>query len=120
MKTPLPVSFLLCLGLLCLGLAGCIIDSRTRADHTGRHIGRETLEQIQPGRTSDFVLALLGEPGSRSPAGGKTEVWKWEYSSREHHSGSLIFVLDADKTTEVHCTTYVLFEDGKVVKTWQD
>jgi hypothetical protein len=33
---------------------------------------------------------------------------------------SLTFVLGTDKTTEVRSTTYVLFQDGKVVKTWQD
>ena len=115
MKNPIPVAL-----LLCLCLAGCVIDSRTRSEQSGRHIGRETLEQIQPGRSPEFVLAVLGEPSSRSPAGEKTEVWKWEYRSKEHHSGSLIFVLDSDKTTEVRSTTYVLFEEGKVVKTWQD
>jgi outer membrane protein assembly factor BamE (lipoprotein component of BamABCDE complex) len=106
--------------LLCSCLSACVIDTTTRSEHSGRHVGRDTLEQIQPGRTPEFVLALLGEPTTRSSAGDKTEVWRWEYRSSEHHSGSLIFVIDSDKTTDVRSTTYVLFEDGKVVKAWQD
>jgi outer membrane protein assembly factor BamE (lipoprotein component of BamABCDE complex) len=106
--------------ILCSCLSSCIIDTSSRTERSGRQVGHETLEQIQPGRTREFVLALLGEPTSRSGAGGKSEVWKWEYRSREQRSGSLIFVFDSDKTTEVRNTTYVLFEDGQAVKAWQD
>ena len=106
--------------ILCLSLAGCVIDTSSHNERSGKYVSHETLEQIQPGRTSEFVLALLGEPSSRSQADGKTEVWKWEFQNREHHSGSLIFVIDSNKTTETRSTTYVLFEDGKVSKAWQD
>ncbi len=106
--------------LLCSCLPGCIIDTSSHSEHSGRRVGPETLEQLQPGRSQEFVLALLGDPTTRSRAGGQTEVWKWEYRSREHRSGSLIFVVDSDSTTDVHSTTYALFEDGKVTKVWQD
>jgi outer membrane protein assembly factor BamE (lipoprotein component of BamABCDE complex) len=106
--------------LLCPLLGSCIIDSTSRSEHSGRHIGRETLEQLQPGRTQEFVLALLGDPATRSGAGDKLEVWTWVYSTREQRSGSLIFVLDSDTSSEVRSTTYALFEDGKLVKAWQD
>ena len=115
MKLPL-------LGVLVLVscLPGCVIDTSSRSENSGRRVGRETLDQLQPGRSQEFVLALLGDPNTRSSAGEKTEIWKWEYRSREHHDGSLIFVLDSHKTTEVRSTTYVLFEDGKLAKAWQD
>jgi outer membrane protein assembly factor BamE (lipoprotein component of BamABCDE complex) len=106
--------------LLCTCLSACVIDTSSRCEHTGRQVGPETLEQLQPGRTQEFALSLLGDPTTRSSAGGGTEVWKWEYTSREHHSGSLIFVIDSDKTTEVRRTTYALIEGGKIVKVWQD
>ena len=101
-------------------LPGCVIDTSSRSENSGRHVGAETLEQLQPGRSQEFVRALLGDPTTRSNAGEKTEVWKWEYRSRQHQSGSLIFVLDSHKTSEVRSTTYVLFEDGKLTKAWQD
>jgi len=110
----------ICSLLLCAGLSGCIIDTTSRTDRTGRHVGPETLGELQPGRTQEFVRGLLGDPASRSGAGDKLEVWTWVYSTREHRSGSLIFVLDSDNTTEVRSTTYVLFDDGKLVKAWQD
>ena len=106
--------------ILCACLSGCIIDTSSRDEHTGRLVGAETLGQIQPGQSAEFVRALLGDPTTCSSAGGKTEVWKYEYTKREHKHSSLIFVLDADKSTDVRRTTYVLFEDGKVVKVWQD
>jgi len=113
------ITLLGCL-LLCACLSACVIDTSSRSEHTGRQVGPQTLEQLQPGRTQEFVLALLGDPTTRSSAGGGTEVWKWEYTCREHHSGSLIFVIDSDKTTEVRRTTYALFEGGQIVKAWQD
>lgn len=107
--------------LLLLGcLAGCIIDTSSHSERSGREIGRETIAEIQPGRTQEFVLALIGEPTTRSKAGERTEVWKWEFHSKERRNSSLIFVLDSDRTTEVRRTTYVLLEEGKVVRVWQD
>jgi outer membrane protein assembly factor BamE (lipoprotein component of BamABCDE complex) len=113
------IPFLGCL-ILCACLAGCIIDTSSRNEHTGRVIGAETLGQIQPGQSTEFVRALLGEPTTCSTAGGKTEVWKYEYTKREHKHSSLIFVLDTDNSNDVRRTTYVLFEDAKVAKVWQD
>src|SRR5262245_11562636 len=115
MKLPL-LAFL----VLACSLPGCVIDSSSRSENSGKHVGPETLEQLQPGRSQEFVLGLLGDPTTRSSAGEKTEIWKWEYRRREHHDGSLIFVLDSHKTTEVRSTTYVLFEEGKLAKAWQD
>jgi outer membrane protein assembly factor BamE (lipoprotein component of BamABCDE complex) len=105
---------------LFLTLSSCVIDTSSHNERSGRFISRETLEQIQSGRSRDFVLALLGDPTSRSRADEKTEIWRWEYRNCEHHSGSLVFVIDSDKTTETRSTTYVLFEDGQVAKAWQD
>ena len=110
---------LVCL-ILCSCLSGCVIDTTSRTERSGRHVGPETLEQLQPGRTQEFVRGLLGDPASRSGAGEKLEVWTWVYSTREHGSGALIFVLDSDSTTEVRSTTYVLFDEGKLIKVWQD
>ncbi len=102
------------------GLGACVIDTSAHVEKSGRQFSHETLDEVRPGRTQEFVLALLGEPTSRSHAGDKTEIWKWEYKTREHRSGSFIFILDSDKTTEVRGTTYVMFDDGKVAKVWQD
>lgn len=116
MKSIVPLAAFLFLPLV----SACVIDARSHVTTSGRHFSRETLDQIQPGCTQEYVLALLGEPTTRASAGDKSEVWKWQYKSREQRSGSLIFVFDADKTTETDGTTYVLFEDAKVVKVWQD
>lgn len=116
MKSNVPLAAALVLPFV----SACVIDARSHVESSGRHFSRETLEEIQPGRNQEFVLALLGEPTTRAQAGEKSEVWKWQYKSREHRSGSLIFVFDADKTTETQGMTYVLFEDGKVAKVWQD
>lgn len=116
MKTILPLAACLLIPLA----PACVIDARSHVENSGRRFSRDTLDQIQPGRTQEFVLGLLGEPSARVYSGDKSEVWKWQYKTREHRSGSLIFVFDADKTTETDGTTYVLFEEAKVAKVWQD
>ncbi|MBK7643155.1 MAG: outer membrane protein assembly factor BamE [Planctomycetes bacterium] len=113
-------SSLCCALLLSFGLSGCLIGANSHSEKTGRYVSHETLAQIQPGREEEFVLSLLGEPTSRSVAGETTQIWKWEYHSREKREDALILVLASEKTTEVRSTTYVLFEAGKVEKVWQD
>ena len=69
--------------MLAPALAGCVIvnaDSHTK--YEGRYVGDETLAQIRPGSTQEFVSALIGEPTSRTDLSDGTAIWKWSYSKR--------------------------------------
>jgi outer membrane protein assembly factor BamE (lipoprotein component of BamABCDE complex) len=115
------ISFVLpATALLALASAGCIIKADSHVHRSGCDISRETLGQIEPGKKQDFVLALLGEPSTKTTLEGETEIWKWRYSEKRVRSGSLFLVFDSDTTSEREGSTFVQFEKGLVVKAWQD
>lgn len=103
--------------LLC---GACVINADSHVEHTGKHVSAQTFEQIQPGKKQDFVLALLGEPTTRTALEGGTEIWKWEYRQKNVHRGTLLFVFSGDNSTVEEGATYVQFEAGLVSKAWQD
>lgn len=117
MKNPLA---LLTIAIASTSLSACIINVDSHSERSGRYVSSTTLQQIEPGRGQDYVLALLGEPSSRSKLDGGTEIWKWTYSETKHSEGHLIFVFSGDDTKHVEGATYVEFKDGIVQKTWQD
>jgi outer membrane protein assembly factor BamE (lipoprotein component of BamABCDE complex) len=100
--------------------SGCIIHADSHVHRTGVEVSRETLAQVEPGRKKDFVIALLGEPTSRTTLEGGTEIWKWTYTEKRVRRGSLFLILDSDTTQERNGATYVQFEDEVVAKAWQD
>ena len=101
-------------------LSGCLIDTSSHNDISGRYVGSETFAQIQPGKNQEYVAALIGDPSTKTVLDGGTEIWKWTYSERKNSSGSVIFLFSADSHTDSQKTTYVEFKDGVVVKAWRD
>ena len=107
--------------LACLPLAGCVvIDSDSHTETSGTQISPTTLAQVEPGKSADFVLALLGEPSSRTTLADGTEIWKWTYRETRRSGGHILFVIDSDSTRETTLTSYVELCNGLVVKAWQD
>ncbi len=103
-----------------VALPACIINVGTKTERTGRYVSSETLRQVEPGRSQDYVLALLGEPTSRTKLEPGGEVWKWSYTETKKREGRLIFVFSGDDTTSVQGAAYVEFQNGVVAKSWQD
>ena len=59
--------------------SGCLVNSSSRTEYSGRHISAETIKQIEPGKSkADFVLAVLGDPTSKNKLDDGAEVWKWD------------------------------------------
>lgn len=107
--------------LAALGLlSACIVNVDSHSERSGRYVSSATLQQVEPGRTQSYVLALLGEPSTRTKVEGGTEIWKWTYSETKRREGQLIFVFSGDETERIEGATYVEFQDGLVRKTWQD
>ncbi|MCY2960401.1 MAG: outer membrane protein assembly factor BamE [Planctomycetota bacterium] len=117
MKNALALSLALVASSL---LSACIVNVDSHKERTGRYVSSATLQQIEPGRSQDYVRALLGEPTSRTKVEAATEIWKWTYSETKTRQGQLIFVFDTDESERVEGATYVEFQDGLVRKTWQD
>ena len=109
----------------CLTLPGCLFGNTSHTETTGQFVSSETLTQVQPGQTTEFVLGLLGEPTSKATAPGKTpelnvEIWKWFYSEDTEANASVFLIFGTKSTTNSSGNTYVEFSEGKVVKAWRD
>lgn len=106
--------------LVTLGLNGCVINTGSHRETSGRYIGEQTFEQVSPGKSKEFVLAVLGEPSSKTPLSDGTEIWKWIYKQKNKSSGSVLFVFNGDSTTETETSTFVQFKDDVVSQAWRD
>lgn len=110
------------LALACAPLAGCVIvnaDSHTK--YEGRYVSDETLTQIQRGATQEYVLALIGEPSSRTDLSDGTSIWKWAYSKRVSSQNSVFLLFSGDSSKESAGAVYVDFgPDHLVRRHWRD
>jgi outer membrane protein assembly factor BamE (lipoprotein component of BamABCDE complex) len=98
----------------------CLIGSSSHTKVSGRDFGPDTLNQVQPGKSKSYVIALLGDPTDKIQVDGGTDIWKWRYTEHRDSSGSVIFLVSSDSETETRHTTYVEFNNGAVVKAWRD
>lgn len=111
---------LLALASAALLLPACIINANSHTTRSGKYISAETVQRIEPGKGQDYVFALLGDPSSKQVLGDGTEIWKWTYRERKTSSGAVFLIVDSDQTTETERATYVEFQGGQVVRSWQD
>jgi len=107
---------------LSLPLTACVIvNADSHKTYQGRFVGEETLSKIEPGTTQEYVLAVIGEPTTRTNLSTGGSVWKWEFSEKVTRKGHILFVLRDDSTKETRGATYVEFgEDGLVTSSWRD
>ena len=109
------------LGALVLA-AGCVVvHSDSETHYSGRHVSEATLAQITPGKSQDFVLAVVGEPTSRTRLDDGGELWKWAHTRRETSSGHFILLFSGDRSVTSEGATYVEFTPEKLVRqAWRD
>ena len=102
-------------------LPGCLVNTSSRTEYSGKFISAETIKQIEPGKSKeDFVLAVLGSPTTKTPLTDGSEVWKWEYSRKKSSHGHVFLLVDADDYSDTKGATFIVMRDGVVEKTWQD
>jgi len=101
--------------------AGCI---SSRSDVTYGPEGcpprKETLKQIETGRTTEaWLLSTLGEPTSRTVADG-SEVFKYHYTRKSDNSFAIApFLHLRDEDTD-YTSLYFELKDGTVSKFWKE
>lgn len=109
-------------GTACL-LVGCISGSAD-VRMSGRHIGAETISQIEPGTTTrSWVRATMGEPTSIATAtntDGESEIWRYEWHVKKKSSGYVFPVVAGSANVEYNGAAFVEFADGIVVRAWRD
>ncbi|MEM1453407.1 MAG: outer membrane protein assembly factor BamE [Planctomycetota bacterium] len=115
------LSFTLALLPLWLGTSSCLIGKTENTKYSGRYVGEETLQQIEPGDSSEEVSSLLGPPSSRTEKANGTTVWKYAYSKATTKSGAVFLLFGSSSTVETEGAVYVeLDQQMKVVKTWSE
>jgi outer membrane protein assembly factor BamE (lipoprotein component of BamABCDE complex) len=108
------------LSSLALTPACVVISTGGHEEVSGQYVSAETLGQVQPGSTQEYVLSLLDEPTTKTVLSDGTEIWKWTYSSTASSKSSLLFLFNAERNTKRHHNSYIQFEDGVVSKSWRD
>ncbi|HTF87647.1 MAG TPA: outer membrane protein assembly factor BamE [Planctomycetota bacterium] len=105
---------------MCFVLPGCLIGSKTSSQNSGKFVSQNTLAQIEPGKDKSYVVALIGDPTSKTKLDDSSELWKWCYTQDKRSTNSVIFLVGTESHTATERTTFVEFHDGKVVKAWAD
>ncbi len=106
--------------LACTAVSGCLISGDSHTQTSGQYVSADTLAQITPGKPIDYVIALLGEPTTKSSVSDGTEIWKWTATEHRKSSGGVLFIVGTNNETEHTRSAYVAFRGGVVEKAWRD
>jgi hypothetical protein len=121
----MPQRLLRDLALACLlfSLTGCLIHSSSTVDESGKRVGDSTLQQVEPGTTTEeWLVATLGEPTSRSPVRGPgdMEILGYCHERIKKSSGSVFLLFGGSSKDIDRRTTYFETTDGIVTRYWTE
>jgi hypothetical protein len=101
--------------------AGCLVTSGSSTKECGVKVSRVTLNQIQPGETTeDWLIAAAGEPSSRSRVDERTSILRYDHIETRSSHGTVFLLFAGGSKKEK--TTSVRFEvtDGVIQKYWTE
>jgi hypothetical protein len=99
-----------------LGLTGCRVADPAES---GVRIGDETLRQFEAGQTTRaWLVAVLGEPSSRSDVEGLPDTQVYRYVLQERSSG--VMSLFTGGVARNNAVVYFILTDGVVTRFWAD
>ena len=107
----------------CLACGGCLVSSGASVSYgpTGPCVGDETLEKIEPGKTTKaWLVSVLGEPTHTREVDEETEVLTYEYVKKEQASFCVFFLLGTGAHNEKRSRLFVELRDGVVQRHWRD
>jgi hypothetical protein len=90
-------------------------------EYEGTYVSEALIERIQLGTTgADWILAVVGEPQSRTTLDDGSEIWKWVYRPTGSQQ-SLVSLLgqDEEKPQPQPITAFVRLKDGLVIDKWR-
>lgn len=118
-RNRIAVLALLSLALPIMGsLPGCIASAKSRSNYRGRYISPQVLDDIKPGKSQQYVLAVCGQPTRRQSLGLDSSVWVYEYEKDTYSSGRLV-VLEANRRSEERGKVVVEFKENKVTRAFR-
>src|SRR5687768_16329829 len=105
---------------LCMLLCGCLVMSNREEHLSGKFVGEQTFDQIEPGKTNaDWVEATLGEPSEKKKFDDACEIWKYTYTHHKDSQGAIFLVFAGNDSRERSGTAYIELQDGVVRKKWR-
>lgn len=108
-------------GVSLTALPGCIASGSSYTKAEGRYISNDTISRIEPGVTQrDWVLAVLGDPTSKSTLSDGREIWKWSSKTVSKSSGSVFLLVHGSNREVTERTVYVELEGDTVLSAWKD
>lgn len=106
---------------LALASSSCVIvRSNSGVERTGEYVSPQTFANVKPGVSSDFVVAVLGDPTVKTAVDGGNEIWRWRYTEIRESNGGVFLLISSKRTTDTVHNCYVEFGEGKVVRAWRD
>ena len=111
------------LGILLINLSGCIVCDSTSVTYgdKGPMVSQNTLDQIEPGKTTRAKLvAMLGEPSETKPIDETSEILTYRYLKKTSKSTAVFLILAANKTDEKYNTLHFEIKDDVIQSFWND
>ena len=91
--------------------------------YSGVYVSENLLKRVELKETrADWLLAVFGEPTSRTKLDDDSQIWKWAYVPVEQET-SLFTVFSSggkDEPKIQTATTFVHLRDGVAVEKWRD
>ena len=108
--------------ILPMTLAGCaVLGSSSDVDVEGTPISSLTLQQLEPGETTEQqVLNLLGPPSRTMERTDGEKTLVYEFRRTKESKGHLLFVFSGKSESSERRTAYVALRDGVVTRWWMD
>jgi len=102
---------------------GCVVNdaSSVKCSAKGAMVPQETLNQIEPGRTSKAKLvAILGEPTRKTKLDENTEWYVYEYTKTKKWDLTVLLLVRKKGTTRKTNRLYFEIRDDLVKRWWRD
>ena len=110
-------SILLAVGAL--GAGGCFSATSDRSI-SGPTVGAETLDRVQPGRTTrEWLITTLGKPTAVSAGTDGAEILKYESTETVHNHTQFLLSSAREKITTARRHFFEV-KDGIVRRHWSD
>ncbi len=107
-------------GVAVSGLTGCIATQSSNVNIAGKIIPDDTYTQIQPGKTKDFVVGLIGEPYKKVTEDNGAEVYRWNYNESNISARTILILYVEVHRVNSTQTVAVEFRGGIVTKVWRE
>lgn len=107
--------------LICILASGCAVCSETTSHERGKKIDNSTLQQLEPGKTTqEWAISALGTPSSRNKLDNGTEVLKYEYAKTENQNLAIFLLLASTNEKKSSQAVCLEFRDNILIRYWTE